>query len=162
MNKRDSKKTLEQLEKIERTSNPYFALVEIIKLYENFPSHETNVSVEYDQRTGKPVKYEWQEVMPFQADHKGKKIIYLFHNLSVHYFELQKNVEVFLQELYKQCPLTISTGKGTYILNQFESSTGPDHIEPTGISFHKLEKELTPQGTVENLEETVKELDNNG
>ncbi len=153
MNKRDSKKTLEQLEKIKKTNNPYQALVQIIKLYEKFPSHETNVPVEYDQRTGKPVKYEWREVKPFQEDYGGKQVIYLFHNLSVHYFELQKNVESFLEELYDQCPLVMSTENGTYVLEQFESSTGPDTIRPTGISFHKLEKELTSQGTVGDLEE---------
>ncbi|MBI5065406.1 hypothetical protein HZA97_04150 [Candidatus Woesearchaeota archaeon] len=160
MNTRKSKRTLEQLEKIKEISNPYFALVEIIKLYEKFPSHEMNVPVEYDPKTGKPVKYDWQEVSLFRSGYNGKNAIYLFNNLSVHYFELQKNVEVFLKELYPQCPLTISTQNGTYILNQLEGSTSPDHIEPVGISFDKLEKELTTEG-IRSLEETVEEQERN-
>ncbi len=153
MKTRESKKTIEKLEKIKRITNPYDALVEIIELYEKFPSHEREVPVRYDQKTGKPSKYVWEEVKPFDDTYKDKNVIFLFHNLSVFYLDLDKRVEKFLENLCKNCPVILPTKNGSYILNQFESSTGPNTIEPTGITFSKLTLELTPAG----LERMVKE-----
>lgn len=148
---RRPEETQRKIDEIKRTRDVKSALEGIVDLFENYVNYEEKVPVRYDERTGKPIEFKWQESTYNGTSYPAKfePSIYLGGPGMIDPSDKDVGLESdVINHIKKEGPLLIDTKFGKYVFkfekrdaSGTEQGGGTYHATNYFISVHKV-KEL--------------------
>ncbi len=127
-NNRMPRCTLEKIKEIRKITEPKHALKSIVDLIKNYVKLEERVPIQYNPKTGKPIKFEWRPAEYFKWE------IYLCLGSDECITPgLSGEVIKFVKE---NSPLLVKTNFGKYIF-RYEERSGFCDEQGGGISEYK-------------------------